>query len=149
MNYYPEPDSHLRDKFKVVLDFSNYTSKKELDHATGVSTSDLATEKDFIVLKAEADKLGITKLTNVSTSSDNLKTKVDDLDLGKLKTVPVDSKNLSDVADDEVVKNKKFNTLKTRVNNLEKKIPDATTLTHTNQYNKDKQIFENKNLRCW
>ena len=148
MNYYPEPDSHLRDKFKVVLDFSNYTSKKELDHATGVSTSDLATEKDFIVLKAEADKLGITKLTNVSTSSDNLKTKVDDLDLGKLKTVPVDSKNLSDVADDEVVKNKKFNTLKTRVNNLEKKIPDATTLTHTNQYNKDKQIFENKNLRC-
>ena len=148
MNYYPEPDSHLRDKFKVVLDFSNYTSKKELDHATGVSTSDLATEKDFIVLKAEADNLGITKLTNVSTSSDNLKTKVDDLDLGKLKTVPVDSKNLSDVADDEVVKNKKFNTLKTRVNNLEKKIPDATTLTHTNQYNKDKQIFENKNLRC-
>ena len=149
MNYYPEPDSHLRDKVKVVLDFSNYTSKKELDHATGVSTSDLAAEKDFIVLKAEADKLGITKLTNVSTSSDNLKTKVDDLDLGKLKTVPVDSKNLSDVADDEVVKNKKFNTLKTRANNLEKKIPDATTLTHTNQYNKDKQIFENKNLRCW
>ena len=148
MNYYPEPDSHLRDKVKVVLDFSNYTSKKELDHATGVSTSDLATEKDFIVLKAEADNLGITKLTNVSTSSDNLKTKVDDLDLGKLKTVPVDSKNLSDVADDEVVKNKKFNTLKTRVNNLEKKIPDATTLIHTNQYNKDKQIFENKNLRC-
>ena len=27
---------------KVVLDLSNYATKKELDHATGVDTSDLA-----------------------------------------------------------------------------------------------------------
>ena len=30
MIYYPEPDSHIRDKVRVVLDFSNYTTKKEL-----------------------------------------------------------------------------------------------------------------------
>ena len=36
MNYYPEQDSHIRDKVKVVLDLSNYATKKELDHATGV-----------------------------------------------------------------------------------------------------------------
>ena len=61
----------------------------------------------------------------------NLKTKVDDLDVGKLKTVPVDLKKVSDVVDNEVVK--KFNTLKTKINNLEKRIPDATTLIHINQ----------------
>ena len=44
----------------------------------------------------------------------------------------------------EVVKNTKFNTLKTTVNNLEKKIPDATTLIHINQYNTDKQNLEKK-----
>ena len=34
MSYYPEPDSHIRDKVKVVLDLSNYATKKELKHAT-------------------------------------------------------------------------------------------------------------------
>ena len=41
----------------------------------------------------------------------NLKPKVDDLDLAKLKTVPVDLKKLCDVVNNEVVKNRKFNTL--------------------------------------
>ena len=89
-------------------------------------------------MKAEVEKLNINKLTNVATSLNNFKTKVDDLGVGKLKTVPVDLKKLSDIVDNEVVKNTKFNTLKTKVNNLEKKIPDATTLIHINQYNTDK-----------
>ena len=148
MSYYPEPDSHIRDKVKVVLDLSNYATKKELDHATGVDTSDLAAKKDFIALKAEVDKLDINKLVNVPTSLNNLKTKVDDLDVGKLKTVPIDLKKLSDVVANEVVKNAKFNTLKTKVNSLEKKISDATTLIHINQYNTDKQDLEEKNWRC-
>ena len=73
-----------------------------------------------------------------------LKSKVDDLDVGRLKTVPVDLKKLSDVIDNEVVKNTKFNTLKTKVNNSEKKIPDAATLIHINQCNTDKQNLEKK-----
>ena len=28
MRYYPEPDSHIRDKVKVVPDLSNYATKK-------------------------------------------------------------------------------------------------------------------------
>ena len=28
MSYYLEPDNHIRDKFKVVLDLTNYTTKK-------------------------------------------------------------------------------------------------------------------------
>ena len=31
MSYYFEPDSHIRDKVKVVLDLSNYATKKQLD----------------------------------------------------------------------------------------------------------------------
>ena len=78
-------------------------------------------------MKAEVDKLDINRVVNVSTSLNNLKIKVDDLDVGKLKTVPIDLK-LSDAVDNDAVKNKKFNTLKTKVNSLGKEIPDTTTL---------------------
>ena len=87
MSYYPEPDIYIRDKVKVVLDLSNYATKKELEHATGIDTSDLATKKDVY---KEVYKLDINRLTRVPTSLNNLKTKVSDLDVGKLKTVPVD-----------------------------------------------------------
>ena len=80
-------------------------------------------------------------MTNVPTSLNNLETKVDDLDVGKLKTLPVDLKKISDVVDNEVIQNTKFKTLKKKVNNLEKKIPDTTTLIHINQYNIDKKNF--------
>ena len=96
---YPEPHSHIRDNVRVALDLPNYATKKELDHATGVDTSNLAAKINFIALKAEVDKLGINKLVNVLTSLGNSKTKVDDPDFGKLKTVPVDLKKLSDVVD--------------------------------------------------
>ena len=43
------------------------------------------------------------------------------------------------MVDNEVVKKHKINTLKAKVNNLEKKIPDATTLIHINQYKTDKK----------
>ena len=88
---------------------SHYATKKELEHAAGIDISDLAAKKDFVVLKAEVDKLDINKLVHVSTSLNNMKTKVDDLDVGKLKIVPVDFKKISDVVDNEIVKNKKKN----------------------------------------
>ena len=49
MSYYPEPDNHIRDKVKVVLKLSNYETKKELDHATGVDTSDFAAKKILLL----------------------------------------------------------------------------------------------------
>ena len=79
-------------------------------------------------MKAEVHTLHNKTLINISTSLNNLKRKVDGLDIAKLKTVPVDLKKLSDVVDNEVVKNTIFNTLKIKVNNLERKIADATTL---------------------
>ena len=74
----------------------------------------------------------------------NLKAKADDIDVGKLKTVLVNMKKLSDVVGNVVVKNTKFNTLKRKVNSLEEKISDATILIYINQYNTDKQNFEEK-----
>ena len=94
MSYYPEPDSHIRDKVKVVLELSNYGTKK-LEHATVVDTSDLVTKKYFIALKPEADKLDINKLVNVRTSLSNIITKVDYLDVGTLKIFVAALKKLS------------------------------------------------------
>ena len=70
------------------------------------------------------------------------KAKVDDLDVGKLNSVPVDLNKIRAVVDNEVVKNTKLSTLKTKANNLEKKILKATTLIQINQYNTDKQNLE-------
>ena len=75
MSYYPEIDSDIRDKVKVVLDLTNYIN------ACSIDTSDLAAKKDLIAFKADVDKLKITKLTNVSISLNNFKTKVDDFSL--------------------------------------------------------------------
>ena len=61
-------------------------------------------------------------MVNIPTSLNNLKIKVEDLNVGKLKVVPVDLKKLSDVVVNEIVKNTKSNTPKTKVNSLEKKI---------------------------
>ena len=48
----------------------------------------------------------------------------------------------------EVVKNTKFNTLKTKVNSLKKKFPDVTTIISMNQYNTDKRNLQKKDWRC-
>ena len=62
MSYYAESDSHIRDKVKVVLDLSNYATKKELEHTTDIETSNLAAKRFFIALEAEFDKQDINKL---------------------------------------------------------------------------------------
>ena len=41
--------SHIRDKVRVVLDLSNYSTKKKLEHAAGFQTSDLAAKKILLL----------------------------------------------------------------------------------------------------
>ena len=72
---------------------SHYSTKKELEHAAGVDTTNLVAKNDFIALKVEGERLEINKLVIVLTSLNNLKTKVGQLNVGELKTVPVDLKN--------------------------------------------------------
>ena len=52
-------------------------------------------------------------------------------------------KNVSNVVSKEVVNNTKFNKLNMKVNNLENKILDGTSLI-INQYNTDKKGLEKK-----
>ena len=104
--------SHKRLSQSNIRFISNYATKIELKHTKDVYTSDLAAKKDFIVLKAEVNKLDINKLTNVWISLDNVRPKQDDLDVHKLKTIHGDLKKLSDLVNNQVVKNRKFNTLK-------------------------------------
>ena len=64
MSCYPEPDSHIRDKDKVILDLTKHAIRKNYatkNGAMGVDTSSLATKIDFIALKAEVEKLDIKK----------------------------------------------------------------------------------------
>ena len=104
MIYYPELESHIGDKVKVVLDLSNYVTKKGLNDTTDTDTSNLAAKSDFSALKSEVDKLDVNILVNVLTTLNVLKIKVDDLDADKLKTVTIDLKKLSDVVDKRVSK---------------------------------------------
>ena len=47
---------------------SSYATKKEVDHASGADTSDVAAKKDFIGLKAKVNKADINKLVIFPTS---------------------------------------------------------------------------------
>ena len=58
--YFP-PDSPLKN-IKIKLDLTSYATKKELDDITHVDTSSFALKTNLSSLKAEVDKLDITKL---------------------------------------------------------------------------------------
>ena len=107
-----------------------------MNNAAGADTSNLATESDFVVLKAEIDKLNI--LVNVWTGLNDLKTKVSDLDVSKLKTIPIELKNVSDTVNKEVFKSTKLSKLNIKVNSLQNKIHDAAILIDRNLSNTDK-----------
>ena len=52
MSSYPKPGRHIRDKVKVVLDLLKYyATEKELEHATGIDTSDLAVKRTLLLPK--------------------------------------------------------------------------------------------------
>ena len=61
--------------------------------------------------------------------------------LVRFHIIPYILKKISNVVSKEAVKNAQFDTLNTKVNNLEKKILVAITLVHINQYN-TAQIFK-------
>ena len=49
MSLNPESDNHIRGKLKIVLDLSNYTTKKEVVHVAVVHTSHLAAKMNLLV----------------------------------------------------------------------------------------------------
>ena len=92
--------------------------QKQQEDAKSVDTSNLAAKIDFTALKGKVGKLDISKLVTVLTGLTDLKTKLDDLDIGKLM---------------KFIKKRVYNKRNRKVNNLENKILDGTTLIHINQ----------------
>ena len=116
MSYYPEPDSHIRTKIKVVLDLLNYVTKKKMLQA--------------LIHLIQLLKINLLLLKLKLTNQTLINLLMLQLDNDKLKTVPMDLRKSSGVVDNEGVKNTKFNTLKAKVNNLENKTPGSI---HRNQ----------------
>ena len=112
-------------RVKVESDWSNYSTKRDVKHATGVDISKFAKNDDLANIKRDIDKLDIDKLKNVTTNSRNLESKVDKLDVDKLVPVPVDLSKLSDLVKTDVVKKSVCNA---EIRNTEDNIPDVTNL---------------------
>ena len=119
MSYYPP---YKRSSIiKVELDLSNYATKDDVRNITHVDVISYATKTNLAALKAEVDKI----------------------DVDKLKTVPDDLAKLSNVVENEVVKKTDFsadtyvtrtkfstdtNALDDKIDKVEKKIPDISSL---------------------
>ena len=120
MSYYP-PYKSSSNNIKVALDLSNYATKDDVKNLTHVDVSSYATKTNLAALKTEVDKI----------------------DTDKLKTVPDDLAKLSNVVKNEVVKKTDFsadtyvtrtkfstdtNALDDKIDKVEKKIPDISSL---------------------
>ena len=118
--YYPSYKS-FSNNIIVELDLTNYATKTDLKNITHTDVSSFASK------------------TNLAA----LKTKVDKIDVDKLKTVPDDLAKWSNAVKNEVVKKTDFsaddyvkktkfsgdiNSLDEKVNKVEKKIPDVSSL---------------------
>ena len=118
MSQYFPPYKSSRSNIKVELNLSNYATKTDLKNVTHVDVSSFASEKKNLA---------------------SLKTEVDKIDADKLKAVPVDLAKLSNVVKNDVVKKTEYNTLKTKVDNI-----DTTNFVLKTKYEKDGSDFEDK-----
>ena len=96
---------------KVELDLSNYATKANLNGATGIDTSTLASKKDLA----------------------SLKTTVVDLDVEKLKIVPTDYSKISNVVDNDVVEKTVYDKVVIKVNATDNKIANSSGLVTKTQ----------------
>ena len=82
MNYYPEPDSHSRNKVKVELDMSNNGSKSKVGKVPGVNRSDFDRSIDLASLKST----DLKKISGIA-ETELLKTVYDELAKEKLMLI--------------------------------------------------------------
>ena len=116
IQYFPPCRSSGRN-IKVELDLTSYATKNDLTNVTHVDVSGFASKTNLASLKTEVDKLDIEKLT----------------------AVPNDLAKLSNVVKNDVVKKNKYNTLVTKVDNI-----DSTALFLKTTYDTDKSDLEKK-----
>ena len=90
MSYFPVACTRSKNKIKVELDLSHYTTKSDLKKATDIDTSNFAKKADLFDLRS--------KLIN------KIFKKLAELDGDRLKPVSVALRRLSDIVDNDVVK---------------------------------------------
>ena len=114
--YFPSYRSH-EDDIKVGLDLTNYATKTDLKYVTHGDVSSFGSKLNLASLKTEADKI----------------------DADKLKIVLVDLAKLRNVVKNHFVKKTEYNSLKTKVDNI-----DTTYFVLKTKYEKDGSDFEDK-----
>ena len=114
--YFPSYRGHIAD-VKVRLDLTNSATKTDLKNLAHVDPSNFSLNTNLASLKTEADKLNIDKL----------------------KVVPTDLSKLSDIVKNDVVKKTEYNSLKTKVDNI-----DNTNFVKKTKYEADGVNLENK-----
>ena len=121
MSQYFPPYNNSSGNIKVELDLSNYATKDDVKNITHVDVSSYATKTNLAALKAEVDKIDVDKLKTVPD------------DLAKLSNVVKNEVvKKTDFSADDYVKNTKFsgdiNSLDDKIDKVEKKIPDVSSL---------------------
>ena len=117
MSKYFPPYDNSREKIKVELDLSNCATKKDIKDITHVDTSSYALKTNLAALKTE----------------------VDNIDTDKLKTVPNDLAKLSNVVKNDVVKKTEYNTLKNKVDAI-----DTSKFVSRNKFTTDTNALDDK-----
>ena len=97
--YFPKPCEPFGGDINVKVDLPNYATKTDLKNVSHVDVSSFELKSNLASLKTEVDKINA----------------------GKLETVPVDLAKLSNVVKNDVVKKTEYNTLVTKVDNIDTK----------------------------
>ena len=117
MSQYFPPCRSFGRNIKVELDLSSYATKSDLKNISHVDVSSFALKTNLASLKAEVDKIDITKLI----------------------PVPDALYKLSNVVKNDVVKKNEYNKLITKVDNV-----DATGFVLKTKYDTAKSDLEKK-----
>ena len=118
--YYP-PYKSSSNNIKVELDLTNYATKTDLKNITHTDVSSFASKTNLSALKTEVDKIEVDKLKTVPDG------------LAKLSNVVKNEVVIkTDFSADDYVKKTKFigdiNSLDDKIDKVEKKIPDVSSL---------------------
>ena len=97
--YFPKPCEPFGGDINVKVDLPNYATKTDLKNVSHVDVSSFELKSNLASLKTEVDKINADKL----------------------ETVPVDLAKLSNVVKNDVVKKTEYNTLVTKVDNIDTK----------------------------
>ena len=128
--YFPKPYEPFGGDINVKVDLSNYATKTDLNNVSHVGVTSFALKSNLASLKAEVDKLDINKSTPVPNDLAKLSNVVKKTEYNKLVT-KVDN---IDTTNFVKKKNKYEKDFEDKINKVDKKIPDVSSLVKKNRF---------------